>query len=465
MASARRQSLPLGPREPSLFQVARYMRDPVGYLERCRARYGPVFTLRWPGMPPMVYFSEPASIHAIFRADPEVLQAGHSNAVLDFIAGPRSVARLDGQAHKQRRRGLVAPFAELGAYYAATMAANAIGHARDAGGSTFSFQEMSQSLSLYNLIHCALGVEEPARAKALHDLMLTFIRESLNPVMAALWMMFPGVPLRKSMVRAMAGLADRPGLRRLPFVTLAATIRRLDAELYQSIDDARRDAGAETRVDVLALLVRMSNELADEDLRDELMAILVAGHETTSTTMDWFMIEVLSRPAVLERLRAEIDRVVGAGPVTVEMLDELEYLTAVINECLRLRPPVPSVGRYVARDVEIGGVHLPAGIVVSPSIALQHRNRELWDDPLTFRPERFLEDETDKAGLIAFGGGTRICIGKPFGLFQLQVVLATLLWRFELTPGRWPVTKQVQRGLFTGVSHPIAMRIAERRSS
>jgi cytochrome P450 len=184
------------------------------------------------------------------------------------------------------------------------------------------------------------------------------------------------------------------------------------------------------------------------------------------------MVASLSRPAILQRLREEVDRVVGHGPVCVSMLPQLEYLTAVIHECLRLHPPVPAVGRYVARELVIGGVRVPAGVVVSPSIALLHRDPSVWTDPLEFRPERFLDKRADKsdlssrrsaADLIAFGGGARTCLGKPFGLFQLQVVLATLLSNFELSPGDWPAAKIVQRGLFTGVAHPVMLTVRKRR--
>lgn len=456
-----RERLPAGPPDPAIIQVARYMSDPVGFVVRCRERYGPTFTLRWPGMPPMVYFSEPAAIRAIFRASPEILCAGRSNSVLDFIAGPRSVARLDGQAHKQRRRDTVPPFTRLGPAYAEAMAANTLALFGSVDGRELSFQQLSQSLSLRNLIHCAIGITEPSRADRLHDLMLRFIHDSLNPVMAAMWMKFPGVELRKQLVRRLAPLARRRLLNALPFVALADAIRQLDALLHEEILAARRST--DNRVDVLSLLVKMHEELADADLRDELMAILVAGHETTSTTMDWFMVQALSRPSVLQRLREEVDRVVGDGPVQVAMLPQLEYLTAVIHECLRLHPPVPTVGRYVAQAIEIGGVQLPVGVVASPSITLLHRDPSLWIDALEFRPERFLDGSSDKGNLIAFGGGTRTCLGKPFALFQLQVVLATLLSKFELTPDAWPSAKVVQRGLFTGVSHPVRLAVRARR--
>jgi cytochrome P450 len=297
--------------------------------------------------------------------------------------------------------------------------------------------------------------------------MLEFMDRSLNPIMAAAWMLFPGVALRKFMTRRLEPLADYSLVRQVPAVALAKTIRALDRFLYAAIAKARAESEVESepesgRVDVLSLLTRTHEHMSDEDLRDELMAILVAGHETTSTTLDWVIVEACTRPAVMAKLRAEVDRVVGRGPVRVEQLSRLVYLRAVINECLRLHPPVPSVGRFVAEDVEIAGVHLPAGVVVSPSITLLHLDPSAWPEPRRFRPERFLDASTDRANLIPFGGGARTCLGKPFGMFQLQVVLATLLARFELRPVDCPAARLVQRGLFTGVSHPVDLRLGFR---
>jgi cytochrome P450 len=448
---------PDGPWEPSALQVVRYMMDPVGHLERCRDTYGPVFTLRWPGMPPMVYFTEPDAIRELFAAPAETLRAGRSNAVLDFIAGPRSVARLDGEAHKQRRRALSSPFTRLGPDYAAAMVRQTVDSLSASG--PVSLQAVDQSLSLRNLIRCALGVQHPATADALHAGMLTFIHDSLNPVMAAAWMALPGVALRKAMVRRLGPLAAVPLLRQLPFVRLSHTIATLDHQLLTLIRAART---AET-ADILGLLVQRAPEMSDEDLRDELMGLLVAGHETTATTMDWFWVEVLQRPELLARLVAEVDDVLGSDEVTPAHLPRLRLLTATVQECLRLRAPVPSVGRYVMHDTVIAGVPLRRGEIASPCLALAQRDPAAWPDPQTFRPERFLDLTPDRGAHAPFGGGARTCVGRHFALFQLQVVLATALSRFTLTPAAWPAARQVQRGLFTGVSHPVTVTIGARR--
>ncbi|MCA9621617.1 MAG: cytochrome P450 [Myxococcales bacterium] len=461
VASARAQPLPPGPHAPALVQLTRYMADPIAFLERCRRELGPVFTLRWPGMPPMVYFTEPAAVQAIFACSPEVLRGGASNAVLDFVTGPRSVARLDGQAHRRRRRGMVPPFGRLGPSYAEAMRSNTLAVLGAYGHRVFSFREASQSLTLDNLIRCALGVRDTARAAQLKALTLDFIAGSLNPVMAALWMLFSGVEVRERIVRHLAPLAHFRATRRLPFVTLARAIEQLDRLLYAAIAEARA-SDDDGRIDVLSLLVRSEDHRPDLELRDELMTILVGGHETTSTTLDWVLVEACSRPEVMARIRRELDDAVGDGPVTVEALSHLTYLRAVIHECLRLHPPAPAIGRLAAEPVTIAGVDLPAGVMVTPSVVLVHRDATSWSNPRRFVPDRFLDEPIPKGAFIPFGGGSRTCLGKPFAMFQLQVVLGTLLSRFDVEPIDWPAPKLVQRGLFTGVSHPVDLRLRPR---
>jgi len=406
----------------------------------------------------MIYFSELASIAEVFGASADALQAGRSNAVLDFVTGPRSVARLDGVVHRGRRRQLASPFCRLAPHFAATMTRNTLAAIEQASGSMVSFSTLTQTLSLQNLVDCMLGLDSGLSSR-LRELVERFMRESLDAVTATMWMLFPGVPLRRAMVRWLAPLASRPGLRLLPMVGLAETIRELDAVLYRAIAEARQRPEGDN--DLLSLLVAQHER--DEDLRDELMAILVAGHETTSTTMDWFMVEVLARPELFRRIRDEVDQAIGGGVCEGSMAGKMPLLRATIQEVLRLHPPVPSVGRYVARPVEVGGVRLPVGTVASPCIALLHRDPSLWREPLAFRPERFLEGAIRKGSFIPFGGGSRTCLGKPFGLFQLTAVLATLVGRCELECVDWRETRTAQRGLFTGVDHPLPLRLTPRR--
>lgn len=459
--------LPAGPRKPAILQIADYLRDPVAHVQRCRERFGPVFTMRWPNTPTMVYFAEPRAICEIFRAPPEDLRGGRANAVLDFVAGPQSVARLDGCPHRKRRRQEMPPFARVEGY-AGPMSDNTLQVLGEIGPEPVSFSEISQDLALRNLIRCTLGFEDAERAAQVHAHVLELMRGALNPVMATLWTAMDGVKLRETLVRRLAPLAGLGLSGVVPFVGLAQTVRELDALIYEelAVRRAKYARGGEPE-DVLGILVNGVDDdgepmMSDGALRDEMMSVLVGGHETASTMMDWFVVEAFSRPEVLRRLREEVDAVVGQGPVTAAMLPHMPYLEAVIDECLRLHPPVPAVGRYVARETTIAGVRLPEGVVASPSILLLHRDPKLWGDPEVFRPERFLDGSVPQGCFIPFGGGTRICLGRTFALFQLKVVLATLISRFELAPRDWTESRLVQRGLFTGVSHPVLVEVRPR---
>ncbi len=450
-----------------MVQLASYLQDPLRYLQRARERFGSVFTVRWPGMPAAVYFTDNDSIESLFRSDPDVLCAGRSNRVLDFVTGPRSVARLDGVSHRARRRLLATALGRAGAHVP-TMAANTVDALRQCVGRGISFRDFSQVLTLRNLIQCAIGIEDPERAARLHALMVDFMRRSLDPVMAVLWVSLPGDRLRKAMVRYLPALADRGLGRAVPFARLAKTVRDLDTLLYTEIAERRGREEAGGHGDVLGTMMAHDDAgaLSDEDLRDEAMAMLVAGHETTSTTMDWVIVEALQRPEVLARMRAEVDAVVGDATVSASMLPRLPYLSAVVEECLRLHPPVPGVGRWVRRDTMVGEVPVPAGSMASASILLANRCGRRWASPEVFRPERFVDQPRSGCPVsTSFGGGARLCPGRGFALVQLQCVIATIVSRFDLVPERWPPTHLAQRGLFTGVSHPIDVAVHERRPS
>ena len=343
-------------------------------------------------MPPMVYFTEAEPIAEVFRASPDVLQGGRSNALLDFLTGPHSVARLDGCPHRHRRRELTSPFCRLGPDFAATMAANAIRAFRDTSRRTVSFRELSRALTLRNLVDCTLGIGRQ-HTDRLRGLVRRFMDDSLHPVMAAAWLCMDGKALRKAMTRWLAPASTLPGLRWLPFASLARTVQELDGLLYEAIDAARQREGD---LDLLSVLTASETYAGDEAIRDELMTMLVAGHETTATTMDWFLVETFSHPEVLARVQQEVRDVLGEGACDASMTGRMPYLRAVINEVLRLHPPVPGVGRYVAKPTTIGGVDLPVGAGVSPCITLLHRNPRRVARPALL-PSRALPRHHDRA--------------------------------------------------------------------
>src|SRR5829696_976578 len=208
------------------------------------------------------------------------------------------------------------------------------------------------------------------------------------------------------------------------FKPFAPALRPVDELLFAEIDARRRAGDLEDREDIMSLLMLARDEdgeaLSDEELRDQLITLLVAGHETTATGLAWTFDALFRHPQVLARLRSD--------------LDDEEYLSAVVDEALRVRPIVPEVGRRLGTPVSLNGYDLPAGTDVFASVQLAHRRADLFPDPLAFRPERFLDERPSTYSWIPFGGGTRRCLGAAFAQFEMRRVLATVLSHAELEP-------------------------------
>jgi cytochrome P450 len=235
------------------------------------------------------------------------------------------------------------------------------------------------------------------------------------------------------------GLTFR-SLRRLPsHRRVARMLADTDRLLFAEIAERRADPGLDSREDILSQLVAARFEdgsrMEDRELRDQLMTLLLAGHETTATALAWAFDLLLRAPDELSRLREEVDD------------DGHEYLDAVIEETLRVRPVVPFVGRQLRVEAELGGHLLPVGTVVMPAIYLTHTRPDLYPDPYAFRPERFLDNGPETYSWIPFGGGTRRCIGGAFAQFEMRVVLSTILRRAELRAATEEPQRMVRRNV------------------
>jgi cytochrome P450 len=208
---------------------------------------------------------------------------------------------------------------------------------------------------------------------------------------------------------------------------MRANLERLDAVIYEEIDRRRSQGDLAERMDILSLLLQARDEegqaMTDAELRDELVSLLLAGHETTATSVAWAVERLVRHPEKLARLQAEIDELGAMGG---------EYMAAVVSETLRVRPVVPIVVRLLQEELEVGGYRLAAGTYVAPSIYLTNRNPRVYDDPRAFRPERFLRDAPETFSWIPFGGGIRRCIGASFAQVEMKLILGTIL--AELSP-------------------------------
>ena len=399
--------LPPGPPGPALLHTARFIRDPIAFLEGCRRRYGDVFHIRFVGMGDLVYFVDPAHIKEIFTGDPGVLHAGEANQVLEPVLGPRSVLLLDGSAHMRQRRLLLPAFhGESVRRYGELMQEIALQELRGwPRGEPVAMRPHMQAITLEVILRAVFGIREAERLARLR----TLLPPLLNMSSAIVWL---------------------PILRReFPFGPWKRFVRardRVDEIIYDEIRRRRTEADLDARDDVLSLLLRARDEdgepMTDGELRDELVTLLVAGHETTAIGLAWALERLARNPAVQERLAAEIESGDDA------------YLDATVKETLRSRTVVFDIARYLTAPVSIGGHDLPAGVHVVPALALVHRSESVYPDAARFRPERFLDGEDAPYSWIPFGGGVRRCIGATFAGFEMKVVLRALLARIAVEP-------------------------------
>jgi cytochrome P450 len=411
-----------------LVQTIAYLADPTRFLDACQRRYGDVFTIETAMFGVEVAVVRPEDIKQIFTGDPDVLRAGEANVILEPLVGPRSVLLLDGAEHLRQRRLLMPPFhGERMLAYAETM--RSITEQVVASlpvGRPFELHPHMQRITIEIILRTIFGVDEGARCDDLRDA-LTAILDRLSSASQAIWQI---PPLRHEIF----GLS--------PWASFKRDVRRADDLIYQQIARRRaeRAQGGPAREDVLAMLLDARDDegrsMTDPELRDELMTLLVAGHETTASMLCWAFDLILADARVRDRLAFEIRAVTGGRALAPADVGRLEYLDAVIKEVLRLRPVIPAVGRRLKAPMVVGGHLLPAETLVIPAIYLTHRLPELYPDPSAFRPERFLDKKPDPYGWLPFGGGIRRCVGLAFALYEMKVVIATMLAQLRLRKAR-----------------------------
>jgi cytochrome P450 family 135 len=407
-----RSSLPPGPRLPKLVQGALFWRRVIWFFDRCRDRYGELFTIWAPPWGTVVVIADPAEIRRMWAADATVGDGGVAYAkIYDRAMGPRSVFVLDGDDHV-RTKQLVTPamHGERVRRYNELMTELAVAEVESwPVGEPVRVAENARRVMLEIILRVIFGVGDS------EDDEVGELRSRLPELVD------PGVLLQTGWTF--------PWLERVgPWRRMRRRIDELYALLDGMIARRRLEPDLDQRGDVLSSLILArtadGRSLSDEELRDQLVTLLTAGHEPTSTAVAWAIERLVRHPEKLERLRDEV----RAG--------RTEYLDAVMKETLRVRPVVFGGLRKLATDVEVGGYRLPAGIHVSPSTCgVQHSDAH-WEGPLEFRPERFLDGSADDSNWIPFGGGRRRCVGAAFATAEIKAVLAAFVSRVELAPVR-----------------------------
>ncbi len=419
----------------------RWIRTPFELLQSCHARFGDIFTINLPFNENigLVAIADPAAIKEIFSLGPDEAHAGEANIVLRPFLGHNSLLLLDGDAHIRHRKMILPAFhgERMLAYGRTMMDLARAAIERMPMGRPFPVHTPMQSLTLQIIVRTVFGVEEGERFAELADR----LARSLD---ASAW---PGL-LFPFMQRDLGPLSPWGRWVRL---------RDRASELIMAEIARARAAKDRGRTDVLSMM--LETELSDEEIHDELVTLLVAGHETTATSLAWALRWILPNRRLLGELREEI---VAAGDDPAKIA-KLELLDDTVRETLRLQPVIPMVGRVIKKPMSILGWDLPRNTLVAPSIHLVHRRPSLYPRPDEFDPRRFRTFKPAAWELLPFGGGLRKCIGASFAIYEMKMVLATLLPRVEMHLARTDV-RVARRSITLTPSHGLPVVVTSRLS-
>lgn len=431
--------LPPSPPEAPLLQRLRYLRDPIGYIDRCQRQLGDVFTLRV-FKKGMILVCSPELAKQVFTAPDDVLVAGEAKiSIFGKLLGRSSSVLLDGPEHVQRRRLLLPRFRGevMQAFRAAMVRACERTLETMPSAGSFALHPYMHRIAFDVISVALLSATPSARLAPLLDV----LRDFANKAVTSRLLMFPALQ------KDLGPLS--------PWGRVLGIVARARTAVLDEIQRRRRDATEST--DILGLLISARHDdgspLTDLEIRDELMTMVAAGHETTAMALTWLCYAVFTRPAVLERLVEELAANRGAD------LDALPYLDAVVRESLRMYSVVPAGSvRLVKRDFRAGTFEIPAGSMVSVAMHAIHRSAGVYERANEFLPERFVTRKFSPYEAVPFGGGSRRCLGMPFAMFEIKVVLATLLDRMALEVTQ-AVVKPAWRGTFLTPSKGLQVRV------
>lgn len=420
-------------------QTSRLIHDPLAMMRALAARHGRTFRLTLLDGPSVVT-GDPAFIAEIYAGDADLFDA--PNEIVAPLVGEGSIVLANGARHKRKRKMMAPPFhgARMRAYGRTIADATRRGLDALAPGDRIDVLSITQQLSLDVIVRAAFGVTEGARVAELH--------RAITRAVAGFpaWLMF-APPLQ----RRFGGVG--------PWARYQADVAALERLLRGEIARARA-APEGSRDDVLTLLLSARDEagqpMPDDELVDELRTLVIAGHETTATTLAWALWELHRSPRVLARL-VEALEALGAEPEP-EAFARVPLLAATCDEALRMHPIVPIFRRRVKRDARIAGHDLRAGTLLSPAVLITHYDAAIFAEPDVFRPERFLERKYATSEFMPFGGGNRRCLGAAFASYELQIALGTWLTRHRFTAGSAAPLRLVMNGVTTRPSRPMVLR-------
>ncbi|MFB2738980.1 cytochrome P450 [Umezakia ovalisporum] len=429
--------LPDGPQAHPWLQTYHWLTSPFEYLEDCAQRYGDIFTLRiGPVFKPQVFVSNPQAIQQIFSSDPKYLDSGAPAGVKAPLLGNQSLLSLEGKQHQRQRKLLAPPFHGERMLAYGQLIRDITKEVTDKWqvGGTVSILSSMQAISFQVILKAVFGLAEGPRYEQLKQLLINILNPK-TPALRALALLFP--------------VLQRDLGSWSPWGQFLSLRQEIDQLIYAEIQE-RKVQPDSSRCDILSLMMATRDEagepMTDLELRDELMTLLVAGHETTATSLTWALYWIHNQPQVREKLLQELSTL-GEHP-QANAIFRLPYLNAVCSETLRIYPvAVITLTRLVKSSLQIGEYEFPPGTLLIPCVYLTHHRENLYPDAKTFKPERFLERQFSASEYIPFGGGNRRCLGMALALFEMKLVLASVVSNWEMELANSEPMQPVRKGL------------------
>jgi cytochrome P450 len=433
-------------------QLLRYSFWPIEFLEDCAARLGETFSIELAGLGTFVQLTRPDDIRDVFKADETTLHAGEVNVLLSSVVGTSSVLVLDEKPHVRQRKAMLPPLKgeRMRTFFDAMRSETLAIADQWTGAGVVRADKAMQSITLRVIIRASLGLESGPEFDVMQSAMAKLLVHVRHPLALVMWKLFPLARFENSKI--------------LPFFRMR---RKFDTILNGCFDRQRalpEDQRPECLLkDLLATQYDDGSRMSNNELRDAIVTVLAAGHDTTALALAWAFELILPRADVMAKIVEELDSVTDGCLPNIEDIEKLPYLDAVIRESLRVRNVIPMVARLVKKEISVGGFSYPKDIVLCPSIHLLHMREDLYPEPKLFRPERFLERKFAPYEWIPFGGGNRACLGQAFAIYEMKVVLATLFSTLRLERPDGALSRPVRRGVSIGPSDGSLLRVIERR--
>ncbi|MBW4609667.1 MAG: cytochrome P450 [Hassallia sp. WJT32-NPBG1] len=448
-------ALPNRLKTPSFVQKLQWVADPIQYMEKAARQYPDIFTAEVVGFGgPVVFVNHPQAIQEIFTNDTKKFAAlGEANKIFQPLIGNSSTIMLDGARHKQRRQLVMPSFhgERMRAYGSLICNLTERVFSQLSPDKPFSARAVTQEISLLVILEAVFGLHEGERCEKLKHL-LTLLMDVFQSPLTSSFLLFP------SLQQDLGAWS--------PWGKFLRQRSSIDELLYAEIAE-RQEKPDLDRIDILSLLMsardEAGNPMTNQELRDELMTLMLAGHETTATAMAWALYWIHQKPEVYQKLLQELD-ILGDSPDPMSIF-RLPYLTNVCNEILRIYPLLMvTLPRVVQERVKLLGHALEPGTVLVGGIYLTHHRENLYPDPEQFQPERFVKSQFSPYEFMPFGGGVRGCIGQALAMFEMKLVLATVLSGYQLALVDRRPEKPQRRGLTLGPANGVKMVITERRA-